>query len=183
MERKIIIFSFIFVLTFVSTFAYNSFTSETDAFGLTGEKQCKNPVYFRWGGKITYNHKTGTSQAMRNWHSAQKKRKFVGSNSAKGGIDSYYSETDGFNGYEQWWFDSKKCITKWTVKLNRFNTKTYSKSVKVGGHELGHILGLSDRNDSKVLMYMYTPKVSYPTSDEKKEFVLSTEIKRKEKGI
>jgi hypothetical protein len=153
-----------FGIGFVFTFVYSGLSSIVHAYKLTGEKQCSNPVYFRWGGSIAYNHKKGFTAGMKKWHSAQKYRKFVGKDNAKGVLDSY-KKKDGYNGYAQWWF-SGKCITSWVAKLNNQYTTTYKKSRKVGGHELGHILGLADTSNSKVLMYEYTPNVSKPQPDD-----------------
>ncbi|MRG28785.1 matrixin family metalloprotease [Laceyella tengchongensis] len=40
------------------------------------------------------------------------------------------------------------------------------KSVKIAGHELGHVLGLDDNNYTTTLMYKYTPNVSVPQADD-----------------
>ncbi len=162
--KKYLLSCLAFCLGLASTLVFSGFSSVVNAYKLTGEKQCSNPVYFRWGGSIAYNHKRGFTEGMENWHSAQKYRKFVGKNDAKGVLDSY-TKKDGYNGYAQWWFDGK-CITSWVAKLNNKYTTTYSKAVKVGGHELGHVLGLADSTNSRVLMYEYTPNVSKPQSDD-----------------
>jgi Matrixin len=141
------------------------YSSNVFAFSVTGKKQCTNPVYFRWGGSISYNHQTGASQAMKNWAVAQSYRNFVGNNSASGVIDSY-READGWNGYTGYSAGEDSCIDYWVTKLNHEYTTTYEKSVKIAGHELGHVLGLDDNNYTTTLMYKYTPNVSVPQADD-----------------
>ncbi|MFC7440528.1 matrixin family metalloprotease [Laceyella putida] len=141
------------------------YTSNVFAFSVTSKKQCSDPVYFRWGGSISYNHQTGTSQAIKNWHAAQTYRNFVGDSTASGVIDSY-READGWNGYAGYSSGGDNCMDYWIVKLNQEYTTTYEKSIKIGGHELGHILGLDDNNYPTTLMYKYTPNVSTPQEDD-----------------
>ena len=91
-------------------------------------------------------HKRGFQQAIYDWNISQQKRNFrYTGGSAKGALDSYSSNDYIEYGYTYVIYDNNNCVTSWVSKINKYYTYTHNEIIarSVGGHELGHTLGLN----------------------------------------
>lgn len=117
------------------------------AYSFTGKKICTFYVNYRWGGSIIPVHQTGFQQAVSDWNSSQSKKSFRNNGSTANGVLDSYSFKDYVEyGYAYIIYDEDtKCVTAWVAKINKYYTYTHYTIIarSVGGHELGHILGLN----------------------------------------
>lgn len=148
------------------------FTNQsTYAYSFTGVKICTYYVNYRFGGNLFPEHKAGFVYAMSDWNSMQSKRRFRNAgSSANGALDSYYLDDYVEYGYTYILYNQDtKCITAWVSKINwYFNETMYETFARsVGGHELGHTLGLDHTNNRALMNYNRDRWVIYrPQTDD-----------------